>query len=120
VHGGHDRADPARIERGAGARTSTRSYTLTCLPSSIANTRPSVVRRTRGAGTPAAQAASWNAAAERTSSSPDRCKGTVTAQLPPAVSSRHTSPCLPRATGPSDSLAARPRPRVNDERGLGT
>src|SRR6266702_4293676 len=95
----------------SGASRSAHSYTLTCLPSSVANTRPSVVRRTRGAGTPAAQAASWNAAAERTSSSSDASNGTFTAHRPSAVSSRHTSPCLPRATGPSDSRAAPPRPK---------
>ena len=61
---------------------------------------------------PAAQAASGNAVAERTSSSPDWRNGTFTAQLPSAVSSRHTSPCFPRATGPSDS----PPPRQDRRR----
>ena len=70
-------------------------------------TRPSV-RRTCGVGTPAAYAASWNAVATRTSSSLDWWNGTFTAQLPSAVSSRQTTPCLPRATGPSDSRAAPP------------
>ena len=50
--------------RASGACRSTHSYTLTCLPSQVANTHPSVVRRTCGAGMPAAQAASWNAVAE--------------------------------------------------------
>jgi hypothetical protein len=95
----------------SGARRSTHSYILTCLPFSVAKTHPSVVRRTCGVGTPAAQAASWKAVAERTSSSPDWWNGTFTAQLPSAVSSRHTSPCFPRATGPSESIAGPPRPK---------
>jgi hypothetical protein len=73
-----------------------------------ANTDPCVVRRTRGVGTPAAWAASWNAVAARTSSSDEGRNGTLTAQLPCVVSRRQTWPCLPLATGPSDSLAPSP------------
>src|SRR5215469_11629154 len=43
------------------------------------STCPSVVRRTCGVGTPAAQAASWNVVAGPTSSSLDRSKFTFTA-----------------------------------------
>lgn len=73
---------------------------LICLSSTLAKTHPSVLRRTRGVGTPAAWAASWNMVANRTSSSPDWRNGAFTAQLPSAVSSRHSRPCFPRGDRP--------------------
>ena len=77
-------------------------------------TSPSVVRRTAGVGTPAAAAASWNAAPSRipASSSAAISSTTLTAQLPSSVSSRQIAPSRPRATGSSDRRPSRPSPNA--------
>ncbi len=103
MDGGHHRAHPCRVETGVrGLQVYPLSYTL-AVPA--ANTRPPWY-----AGPAAYEHRRRRPLLEhgrqRTSSSPVGWNGTFTAQLPSAVSSRHTTPCLPRATGPSDAGTA--------------
>ena len=96
---------------GSGSWRSTQAWSLTRTPPQSAISSPARVRRSAGVGTPAASAASWNAAPS--SSSASSAAGTsptcLIAQLPLSVSSRQIEPSRPLATGPSESRPHDPR-----------
>jgi len=72
VNGGHDGAYLLRVDPGVGGMQID-PFVHPDLPAFADGeyASPGGARLTCGAGTPAAQAASWNAVAERTSPSPD-------------------------------------------------